>query len=192
MPRNRTLLSWTGKNREPHTFRGGEVVPGAHLQLIRDSGPSFQFDRHFLFAVTDTMRDAEDLVSELSLVPGAPATEIALVEISDPSDLSQIVYALNDALLALDDEHSLLADELFILLNCGTPQMQATWLLLTSHGLIDARILQTSPPPLARRSGNAAARETQLDITAWQAQLSEVTARQAQHLPAARRRKQSP
>jgi len=60
------LLSWTGKDREPRTFRGGEVVSGAHLQLLGTRPFAGTFDRHFLFTVPQRMADAEALVAEIA------------------------------------------------------------------------------------------------------------------------------
>ncbi|MCC6466360.1 MAG: hypothetical protein IT463_13555, partial [Planctomycetes bacterium] len=163
---------------EHSTFRAGEVVPGAHLQLLQNPEWAGAFDRHVLFTVPETLEDARLLVGELAALPVPLRSEIELVQLADPTDLTQIAYALKHALLRLDERARLLDAELWVLLNTGTPQMQAAWLLLHTHGLLRVRILQTSPEPMARRSGSAAVREAAPSMGAWQRMFAELRARQ--------------
>lgn len=174
----KVLLSWTGKGREPLTFRAGEVVPGAHLQLLRDSPWAGAFDRHVLFSVPETLEDAQLLVRELAALPLPVRSEVELVQLSDPTDLTQIAHALKHALLRQDERAKLLDAELWVLLNTGTPQMQAAWLLLHTHGLLRLRILQTSPENMARRGGTEAVREAAPSMAAWQQMFADLRARQ--------------
>ncbi len=64
MSRRKILLSWSGRGREPYTFRSGRSEPGAHLQLLRDSEYAGFFDQHLLLAVPETLADERDWFGE--------------------------------------------------------------------------------------------------------------------------------
>lgn len=161
------LLSWSGLGREPYTFRSGQSVPGAHLQLLRDSEYAGCFDQHLLLAVPETLADSERLVRELMAIPKPVHTEIKVLRLANPTDHREIAYALVRFLEEADRNSRLLDHELFVLLNTGTPQMQTVWVTLVTQGLCDLRIIQTSPAVLAQRSGSPVAQELRLDMQGW-------------------------
>ncbi|MCC6573673.1 MAG: hypothetical protein IT462_07770 [Planctomycetes bacterium] len=161
----RILISWTGSRREPFIVRAGALLPGAHLQLLRDSKYRGQFDAHYLLAVPQTLEDAEQIVGALAEVDGAPPTEVRVLQMLDPTDHNEIFYALAPFLEWLHTEHE--GAEFFVMLNTGTPQMQTLWVLLKTLGLFDAKILQTSPAPLAQESGTPEVREFTPNIAEW-------------------------
>lgn len=161
------LLSWTGSRREPHMFRAGMLLPGTHLQVLRDSPWAGQFQFHYLLSVPETLEDAELIVRELAALGNGPQTEIKVLQLHDPTDLDSIVQSIASVLREIDARHGLARHELHVLLNTGTPQMQAVWLLLASMGLIVARLIQSSPPGLAAQSGTPAVRELNTDFSHW-------------------------
>lgn len=163
----RVLVSWTGSRREPYMFRGGVLSAGTHLQVLRDSQFAGTFQHHYLLSVPETLEDAEAIVRELASL-GAPCpTDVLCVPLADPTDHDQIAAALARALKEIHRTHPLLKNELWVLLNTGTPQMQSVWLLLTAQGVIAARLIQSSPPSLARASGSEPVREFAPDLEAW-------------------------
>jgi sigma54-dependent transcription regulator len=163
----RILISWTGSRREPHLFRAGMLLPGTHLQVLRDSPYSGRFEYHYLLSVPETLDDAQQIVEELRKLPRAPLTEVKVVQLLDPTDHNEIAGALFGALRDIDKEHGLLRNELWVLLNTGTPQMQSVWLLLAQMGLVVARFIQSSPEDLARHSGTPPVRELVPDFSRW-------------------------
>lgn len=179
MNKQKILLSWSGLGREPFTFRSGRSEPGAHLQLLRDSEYAGVFDRHVLLAVPETLADCEGLVRELVSLPKPVQTEIKVLRLADPTDHVEIAYALARFFEKADAGAGLLDHELYVLLNAGTPQMQSVWITLHTQGLLDFRIIQTSPASLAQRSGSPAAREVELDLAGWATMFRKVTERQS-------------
>lgn len=167
MSRRKILLSWSGRGREPYTFRSGRSEPGAHLQLLRDSGYAGFFDHHLLLAVPETLADSEHLVRELMTIARPVQTEIKVLRLANPTDHLEIAYALARFLEEADRATRLLDHELYVLLNTGTPQMQTVWVTLVTQGLCDFRMIQTSPASLAQRSGTPVASELELDMPGW-------------------------
>lgn len=165
------LLSWTGSRREPHMFRAGQLIPGTHLQVLRDSPYAGQFQYHYLLSVPETLEDAEQIVRELAALGNGPQTEIKVLQLHDPTDLHEIAGALGGVLRQIDRRHGLMQHEFHVLLNTGTPQMQAVWLLLASMGLFVARLIQSCPPDLALQSGTPPVRELSTDFSGWRALL---------------------
>lgn len=163
----KVLISWTGWRREPHTFRAGRLVPGTHLQVLRDSPYSGQFQYHYLLSVPETLEDAQQVVRELAALGNGPQTEIKMLQLLDPTDLHEIAAAVSGVLREITRRHSAAGCELHVLLNTGTPQMQALWLLLASMGLLVARLIQTCPPDLAQQSGTPPVRELNTDFSHW-------------------------
>lgn len=163
------LLSWTGLRREPHMFHAGRLTEGTHLQVLRDSPYTGQFHLHYLLSVPESLGDAEEIVRELAALGNGPQTEIKLVQLNDPTDLDAIAQALAGVLKELDHKYGLLKHEYSVLLNTGTPQMQAVWLLLASMGLFVGRLIQTCPPDLAAKSGVAPIREVRTDFERFKA-----------------------
>lgn len=161
------LISWTGSRREPHMFRAGQLIPGTHLQVLRDSPYSGQFQHHYLLSVPETLEDAEHITRELAALGNGPQTEIKVLQLLDPTDMHEIAAALARVLREIDAKHGALKHELYVLLNTGTPQMQAVWLLLASMGLVVARLIQTCPPDLALQSGTQPVRELNTDFSHW-------------------------
>lgn len=183
MKRLKILLSWSGLGREPFAFRAGRSEPGAHLQLLRDSEFAGVFDRHLLLAVPETLADSERLARELTAIPRPVQTEIRVLRLANPTDHLEIAHALARFLEQADEEADdsgrLLDHDLYLLLNCGTPQMQSVWITLVTQGLMKARIIQTNPAELARRSGTAVAREVELDMPGWATMFAAVRERQS-------------
>lgn len=171
----RILISWTGSRREPYIVRAGALLPGAHLQLLCDSGWRGRFDLHYLLAVPQTVDDAEQIVEAIAQVDGAPPTEVRVLQLLDPTDHNEIVSALAPFIERLRNDHN--GDEHWVLLNTGTPQMQTVWVMLKALGLFDARIVQTSPEPLARESGTPPAREFNPDLAEWRELLARTARR---------------
>ena len=164
MGEQKILLSWSGLGREPYTFRAGRSVPGAHLQLLRDSDYAGFFDRHFLLAVPETLEDCERLLNELVALPKPVITELTVLRMSDPTDHVQIAHALSGFFEQANSTHRLLGQELFVLLNTGTPQMQTVWFMLKTHRILDFQIIQTTPQSLASASGTQVARKVDFDV----------------------------
>jgi sigma54-dependent transcription regulator len=172
--KQKILLSWSGLGREPFTFRAGKSEPGAHLQLLRDSDFAGRFDRHLLLVVPETLLDGERLARELTEIEKPVHTEIKVLRLANPTDHLEIAYALASFLEEADE------NDLYVLLNTGTPQMQSVWITLVTQGLFNARIIQTSPAALARRSGTAVAREVELDMRGWATMFRAVQERQSE------------
>lgn len=178
MDKQKILISWSGLGREPYTFRSGRSEPGAHLQLLRDSEYAGVFDKHILLAVPETLTDCERLVSEILALPKPVQTEIKVLRLGDPTDHTEIAYALARFFEEADSDAGLLNHQVYVLLNTGTPQMQTVWVMLLAQGLLDCKIIQTSPRFLAERSGRPVAREFELDLKGWETMYREVQGRQ--------------
>lgn len=163
------LLSWTGLRREPHMFHAGMLKGGTHLQVLRDSPYAGQFQLHYLLCVPETLEDAEQIVRELASLGNGPQTEVKVLQLQDPTDLDAVAQSLAVVLRDLDARHGLLKHDYYVLLNTGTPQMQAVWLLLASMGLFVGHLIQTCPPELAAKSGAAPVREIRTDFTRFKA-----------------------
>lgn len=163
----KVLISWTGLRREPHAFRAGQLVPGTHLQVLRDSPYSGQFQHHYLLSVPETLEDASQIVREIAALGNGPQTDVKVLQLLDPTDLHEIAGALSIVWREIGLCHPPLSHEFFVLLNTGTPQMQAVWLLLASMGLVAARLIQTCPPELALQSGTPPVRELNTDFSHW-------------------------
>ena len=163
----RILLSWTGSRRELHMFRAGMLLPGTHLQVLRDTQFAGHFDLHHLLCVPETLGDAEETVQELARLDRPPLTTPLVVQLLDPTDHDEIARVFSGALREINRELGLLKNQLWALLNIGTPQMQSVWLLLANMGLVVARFSQSSPGSLAAQSGAPPVREFIADLSHW-------------------------
>lgn len=97
--------------------------------------------------------------SELPRLDGPPLTTPLVVQLLDPTDHDEIARAFSGALREINRKLGLLKNQLRMLLNTGTPQMQSVWLLLANMGLVVARFSQYSPGSLAAQSGTPPVRE---------------------------------
>jgi sigma54-dependent transcription regulator len=177
--KQKILLSWSGLGREPFTFRAGRSEPGAHLQLLRDSEFAGAFDRHLLLTVPETLADGERLSQELTSIPKPVQTEIQVLRLGNPTDHIEVAYALARFFEEADETGRLLDQDLYVLLNCGTPQMQSVWITLVTQGLLQATIIQTNPASLAKRTGSATARKVELDMRGWATMFRAIRERQS-------------
>ena len=104
------------------------------------------------------------------LVLGSLATGITLgawIDQAGGETVHEIAGALHKILHEIDKRHGLMRNEIWVLLNTGTPQMQSVWLLLASMGLLAIRFIQTCPPDLAAQSGTPPVRELSPDFSRW-------------------------
>lgn len=163
----RILLSWTGSRRELHMFRAGMLLPGTHLQVLRDTQFAGHFDLHYLLCVPETLGDAEGTVQELARLDRPPLTTPLVVQLLDSTDHDEIARAFSGALREINRELGLLKNQLWVLLNTGTPQMQSVWLLLANIGLVVARFSQSFPGSRAAQSGTPPVREFIAELWHW-------------------------
>ena len=163
----KVLIAWSGSGREPYMHRGGKRVPGAHLQLLTESQYKGTFDLHYLLCVRETIDDALQLQRELSSASPPTRTEIRVAHLLDPTDHDEIARELGRILAEIDKQDGLFQHQLYVMLNTGTPQMQTVWVLLITSGLLEAKLIQTSPLELGDRSGTPPAREITLSPDAW-------------------------
>jgi DNA-binding NtrC family response regulator len=135
------LLTFTGFH-DPFAkgLVGEEEQPGPVVTLARE----IHFDRLILFSTPGTAKHSvatREAVGQIS-----PDTEVEIEDfpLLDPTDYE----AIRDSLLAwiTKNRSSQSADEYYVSIASGTPQMHVTWLTLVASGELRARILNTRPP----------------------------------------------
>lgn len=135
------LLTFTGFH-DPY-FLGlvdQDEQPGPILSLLSVR----PFDHIFLFSTPNTSKitaSTKDAISGLH-----PRTTIHVFDLNldDPTNYRDILKGLRKHLPNITEDFP--AAKFFIAVASGTPQMHASWLLLTAAGEIPAHILHVRPP----------------------------------------------
>jgi len=135
------LLTFTGFH-DPY-FKGlvdKEEQPGPILSLLTVR----KFEHIVLFDTPKTSKITEQ--TKQAIVKLYPRSEVHICDInlSDPTNYHDIFNGLRMHLQRIMDDFP--AARFYISVASGTPHMHACWILLTSSGVIPARILNVRPP----------------------------------------------
>lgn len=133
----RILLTFVG-NRDP--FRTDDT-PGPVLSLLETE----PFDRVVLIASDPGYVERAQAVVDRWAGTDRPAFRVMQLNLASPVDYAIIIEALSGLIRRVRTEMAP-TDEVAILLDPGTPQMQTAWVLLCESGHIDAQLLQGAPP----------------------------------------------
>lgn len=154
------LLSWSDRapSRRPgHHGERPAADTGPIRRLLSESGT--RYGELWLLATPDNLRPSELLAEELRAV--VPAVRVWSLPVSDPSDHEQLFRALTPVLEALPPS------AVDVLLSAGTPQAQATWLLLVKAELLRARMLKVVPAAFVPDPHPHAVVEVRLDFAGF-------------------------
>lgn len=158
------LLTWVGA-RDPFRERTGNT-PGPILSLLAAK----RFDAMYLLC-----NPREDVKPSFY----ARATEVTRycqlhfhhitvrqkpIDLVSVTDHREIFHATNQICQQIIEEEGSENRRFFIFLSPGTPQMQTVWVLLVRSGLLDATMLEATPPELVSPGGQIW-REVDLSFT---------------------------
>jgi DNA-binding NtrC family response regulator len=139
----------------------GEELPGPILSIMSAK----EFDSAFLFHTPHTRENALATEDEMSRKYPECRVQLRQLPVSDPKDYSSLMGSLwrygGDVLRRSD------ADENYVCVSSGTAEMRAVWFLLTTLGIVKAKLLQVGTPvqPLF---GKVNVKELRLDTADWQ------------------------
>jgi len=139
----------------------GEELPGPILSILSAK----DFNSAVLFYTPHTRQNALATKDEISQKYPECRVELRQLPVSDPKDYLSLLGSLwrhaGDILRRFD------ADEHYACVSSGTAEMRALWFLLTTSGIIKARLLQvgTQVQPLF---GKINVKELRLDTMDWQ------------------------
>lgn len=139
----------------------GEELPGPILSILSAK----QFDSVFLLYTPQTRENAVATMDEIERRHKGCRVKWQPVPVSDPKDYSLMgsLWRYGGDLLRRSD-----ADENYVCVSSGTAEMRAAWFVLTTLGIVKAKLLQVSTPtqPLF---GKVYVKELRLDTVDWQA-----------------------
>lgn len=135
----------------------GNEEEGPVLSLLRVR----RFDCVILLSTPRTMVQTERTEQEIRARHPSIELEVQHLALEDPTDYGAIMNALRRSYAAIAAAHN--GAHYFVATASGTPQMHASWVLLTASGEIPARILSVRPPRFV--SGDRAA-VTEIDFSA--------------------------
>jgi len=135
------LLSFVGFH-DPFSqgLVGEQSQPGPILSLLE----AREFDKFVLFSTPNTEKQTNETLAALASRHAPVETERRDIPLTDPTNYEEILKGLRQHLREIQAELS--AARFFIGVNSGTPQMHASWVLLTASGEIPAHLLSTRPP----------------------------------------------
>lgn len=134
------LLSFTGFH-DPY-FKGlvdQEEQLGPILSLLNVR----KFNRIFLFDTPKTVKITEQTKKTINKLHPKAGVDVLEINLSDPTNYHEIFNGLRNHLQRIMADFPL--GRFYISVASGTPHMHACWLLLTSSGVIPARILNVRP-----------------------------------------------
>ena len=139
----------------------GEDLPGPILSILSAT----EFDSVFLLHTRETHEKASQTMAEIARRYPRCRVQIQLLPVSNPKDYSSLmrgVWRYGRDLLRQSD-----ADENYICVSSGTAEMRAVWFLLTTLGMVRAKLLQVGTPanPLF---GSIHVKEVRIDAADWQ------------------------
>ncbi|PRQ08525.1 Transcriptional regulatory protein ZraR [Enhygromyxa salina] len=141
-PPMRTLLTWSDRGRDgPAPDHQGQRPRSDRGPLMRLLEHGEGWDRVVVLCLEDGGRAAAGLVRELRELDHAPAVELRILELDDPSDHAQLFTVLGPTVAQFRGD----SGSLDVCLSAGTPQMQTMWVILVAAGLLRARMLQVIP-----------------------------------------------
>ena len=132
------LLTFTGFH-DPYAkgLVGEDEQPGPILSLLQ----ARRFDLVYLISSPNTERNTAATVAALQ---NRVELRVISIPLQDPTDYGLILKHLRHITTGLIEEFP--GAEYFVSVASGTPQMHASWVLLTTSGEFPARILHIRPP----------------------------------------------
>ena len=134
------LLTFTGFH-DPY-FKGlldQEEQPGPIISLLKNR----LFDKIYLFDTPNTKDVTYNTKTEIRKLNPDIEVDIKSTQLSDPTNYEEILFGLKTHLEEIQNKE--VKAEFFIAVASGTPQMHASWLLLSASGVIPARIIHIRP-----------------------------------------------
>ncbi len=135
------LLTFTGFH-DPY-FKGlvdKEEQPGPILSLLT----ARKFEHIVLFDTPKTSKITEQTKQAIDKLYPKSEVRVCAINLSDPTKYHDIFNGLRMHLQRITDDFP--SAMYYISVASGTPHMHACWILLTSSGVIPARILNVRPP----------------------------------------------
>src|ERR1700674_2033587 len=136
----------------------GEELPGPILSILSAK----RFDSVLLFHTPQTRETAFATMTEIARRHTGCLVKLQQLPVSDPKDYSSVMGGLwrycRDSLRRSE------ADENYVCVSSGTAEMRAAWFLLTTLGVVQAKLLQVGTPanPLF---GKVNVKELRIDTT---------------------------
>jgi DNA-binding NtrC family response regulator len=135
------LLTFTGFH-DPY-FKGlldQEEQPGPIISLLKNR----LFNKIYLFDTPNTKDITSNTKEEIQKLIPDIEVDIKSTPLSDPTNYEDILFGLKAHLEEIQNKE--VKAEFFIAVASGTPQMHASWLLLSASGVIPANIIHIRPP----------------------------------------------
>lgn len=138
----------------------GEELPGPILSILSAK----HFDSVLLFHTPQTRENAFATVAEIAQRHAACRVRLQQLPVSDPRDYSSLMNSLwrygRDLL-----RRSGAADN-YVCVSSGTAEMRAVWFVLTTLGIVKAKLLQVGTP-IQPLFGKVNVKELRLDSDDW-------------------------
>lgn len=135
------LLTFTGFH-DPY-FKGlidQEEQPGPILSLLSVR----KFDHIVLFDTPKTAKITEQTKQAINKLQYCTEVRVLEINLSDPTNYHDVFNGLRWHIRQIINDYP--AAHFYISVASGTPHMHACWILLTSSGVIPARVLNVRPP----------------------------------------------
>jgi DNA-binding NtrC family response regulator len=154
------LLTWSDRAPERRPAHHGSRPAGDQGPIRRLLAESpVRYGAVWLLATPENARATESLAEELR--QGVAQVRVWTLPVADPSDYEQLFVAVGTVLPALP------GGSIDVLLSAGTPQAQATWLLLVKAELLHARMLKVVPAAFVPVPHPHAVAEVRLDFAGF-------------------------
>jgi two-component system, NtrC family, response regulator AtoC len=151
------LLCWSDRApRASHHSRRPGGDQGPILRLLSE-GPTY--GEAWVLSTEAGRTEAEELLERMR--PRVPRLRLWITAVEDPSDYQQLFQAMQELLPHVP------AGSVDVLLSAGTPQAQATWLILVQAELLRARMLRVIPPDFVPHPHPQAVQEVRLDFAGF-------------------------
>lgn len=149
------LLTWVG-SRDPgwDNPRTGKREPGPILSLLQARRrDACDFDTLYLLCNLDRRGEYAQRAAKVIryCAKHFPALKVQQypVEVVSVIDYRELFRVTNDACQRIVEGEGTNERDYFVYLSPGTPQMQTVWVLLVQSGLLNARMIDATPPDLA-------------------------------------------
>lgn len=151
------LLSFVGFH-DPYSrgLVGEQDQPGPILSLLE----ARSFDKVILFSTPNTSSLTDETLDAVTARHSEIDVERRDILLGDPTDYEEILRGLRQHLREIQED--LKQAKFFVGVNSGTPQMHASWVLLSASGEIPAHLLSIRPPRFVEKDAPLV---TEVDVT---------------------------
>ncbi|HNH48376.1 MAG TPA: sigma-54 dependent transcriptional regulator, partial [Myxococcota bacterium] len=151
------LLCWS--DRAPRASHHSRRPGGDQGPILRLLGEGPAYGEAWVLSTEAGRSEAEELLERMR--PRVPRLRLWVTAVEDPSDYEQLFQAMQELLPRVP------AGPVDVLLSAGTPQAQATWLILVQAELLRARMLRVIPPDFVPHPHPHAVQEVRLDFAGF-------------------------